>query len=77
MVNVMLHDKVLVIIGGTTGLGLSAAKACVAASAKVVVVGRNPGGANGIGADTNSDITNPSHYDVLGRRYYVGATVSF
>lgn len=37
-----LSDKAIVIIGGTTGLGCSAALACVAAGAKVVVVGRNP-----------------------------------
>ena len=37
-----LKDKSLVIIGGTTGLGLSAAKAFVAEGARVVVVGRNP-----------------------------------
>lgn len=36
-----LHDRVVVIIGGTTGLGLSAARACMAAGAKVVVCGRN------------------------------------
>jgi iron complex outermembrane recepter protein len=41
-----------------------------------LVVGPNPG-SNGIGVDTNSDITNPSLYDPLGRRYYLGATVSF
>jgi NAD(P)-dependent dehydrogenase (short-subunit alcohol dehydrogenase family) len=35
-----LGDKSLVIIGGTSGLGLSAAKAFVAAGAKIVVVGR-------------------------------------
>jgi NAD(P)-dependent dehydrogenase (short-subunit alcohol dehydrogenase family) len=35
-----LHDRVVVIIGGTTGLGLSAAKACVTAGGRVVVVGR-------------------------------------
>src|SRR5436190_20520401 len=29
-------------MGGTTGLGLSAAKACIAAGARVVVVGRDP-----------------------------------
>ncbi|HVR76192.1 MAG TPA: SDR family NAD(P)-dependent oxidoreductase, partial [Planctomycetota bacterium] len=29
------------IVGGTTGLGLSAAKACIAAGARVVVLGRN------------------------------------
>ena len=36
-----LTGKVIVIIGGTTGLGLSAAKAVVRAGAAVVVVGRN------------------------------------
>jgi NAD(P)-dependent dehydrogenase (short-subunit alcohol dehydrogenase family) len=37
-----LDGKVVVIIGGTTGLGFSAAKACLSAGAKVVVVGRDP-----------------------------------
>jgi NAD(P)-dependent dehydrogenase (short-subunit alcohol dehydrogenase family) len=37
-----LTDKVIVVIGGTGGLGLSAAKAFVAESARVVVVGRSP-----------------------------------
>ena len=37
-----LEDKTIVVIGGTTGLGLSAAKAFVTQGAKVVVVGRNP-----------------------------------
>src|SRR5436309_13046482 len=36
-----LHEKVVVIIGGTTGLGVSAAHACVQAGATVAVVGRN------------------------------------
>jgi NAD(P)-dependent dehydrogenase (short-subunit alcohol dehydrogenase family) len=36
-----LDGKVVVIIGGTTGLGFSAAKACINAGAKVVVVGRD------------------------------------
>jgi NAD(P)-dependent dehydrogenase (short-subunit alcohol dehydrogenase family) len=36
-----LQDKAIVIVGGTTGLGLSAAKACVAEGARVVVSGRN------------------------------------
>jgi NAD(P)-dependent dehydrogenase (short-subunit alcohol dehydrogenase family) len=36
-----LASRVVVIIGGTSGLGLSAAKACIAAGAKVVCVGRN------------------------------------
>jgi NAD(P)-dependent dehydrogenase (short-subunit alcohol dehydrogenase family) len=37
-----LAGKSLVIVGGTTGLGLSAALAFVAAGARVVVVGRKP-----------------------------------
>ena len=36
-----LEDKVIVVIGGTTGLGVSAAQACVRAGARVVVTGRN------------------------------------
>jgi NAD(P)-dependent dehydrogenase (short-subunit alcohol dehydrogenase family) len=36
-----LRQKVLVIVGGTSGLGLSAARACVAEGAKVIVVGRD------------------------------------
>ncbi len=36
-----LAGKTVVIIGGTSGLGLSAARACVAAGASVVVVGRD------------------------------------
>ena len=37
-----LANKRIVVVGGTTGLGLSAAKAFVAHGAQVVVVGRNP-----------------------------------
>lgn len=40
--NLPLSDKAFVIMGGTTGLGSSAALACVAAGAKVLVVGRSP-----------------------------------
>jgi len=36
-----LANKVIVVVGGTTGLGFSAAKAFVEAGARVVVVGRN------------------------------------
>ena len=36
-----LANKVLVVIGGTTGIGFSAARAFVEAAAKVVVIGRN------------------------------------
>jgi NAD(P)-dependent dehydrogenase (short-subunit alcohol dehydrogenase family) len=39
--NNRLENKVVVIVGGTSGLGLSAAKACVAQGAAVVVVGRD------------------------------------
>lgn len=41
MENASLTGKKIVIIGGTTGLGISAAKAFVAHGAMVVVVGRN------------------------------------
>jgi NAD(P)-dependent dehydrogenase (short-subunit alcohol dehydrogenase family) len=37
----LLRDKVIVVIGGTTGLGLSAARAIGGAGGRVVVVGRN------------------------------------
>jgi NAD(P)-dependent dehydrogenase (short-subunit alcohol dehydrogenase family) len=37
-----LLDKRIVVIGGTTGMGLSAAQAFVREGARVVVVGRNP-----------------------------------
>src|SRR3954466_7014637 len=53
-----LEDKVIVIIGGTTGLGLSAAHACVKAGAKVIVVGRDrdnaKAAANGLGGSAKS-----------------------
>lgn len=39
-----LANKVLAVIGGTTGLGLSAAKSFVREGARVVVVGRKPDG---------------------------------
>lgn len=37
-----LLNKTIVIIGGSTGLGLSAAQACAKAGASLVVVGRSP-----------------------------------
>ncbi len=41
--NTAMAGKAVVVIGGTTGLGLSAARACLAAGAEgVVVTGRNP-----------------------------------
>jgi NAD(P)-dependent dehydrogenase (short-subunit alcohol dehydrogenase family) len=44
-----LSGKVIVIVGGTTGLGLSASQACVDAGARVVVVGRDPKNAEAAG----------------------------
>ena len=41
MQNPWLQDRCIVIIGGTTGIGLSAAQSFIAHGAKVVVVGRN------------------------------------
>jgi NAD(P)-dependent dehydrogenase (short-subunit alcohol dehydrogenase family) len=62
-----LSGKVIVVIGGTTGLGLSAARACVAAGAKVVAVGRNPdsvaAAGQALGADGrvfNADAADPA-----------------
>lgn len=64
-----LDGKVIVVIGGTTGLGLSAANAILAAGGRVVAVGREddhldaaraalgPGGAIVIGADANASST--------------------
>lgn len=46
----LLAGKSLVVIGGTTGLGLSAARAFVEAGARVVVVGRNPAGVDAAAA---------------------------
>jgi NAD(P)-dependent dehydrogenase (short-subunit alcohol dehydrogenase family) len=40
-VQLSLADRVIVVIGGTSGLGLSAARACAASGAKLVVVGRD------------------------------------
>jgi NAD(P)-dependent dehydrogenase (short-subunit alcohol dehydrogenase family) len=45
-----LADKTVVVIGGTTGLGLSAVKACLAAGARVVAVGRNPANVSAVAA---------------------------
>jgi NAD(P)-dependent dehydrogenase (short-subunit alcohol dehydrogenase family) len=41
MIAAPLDAKVIVVVGGTTGLGLSGAAACVDAGGHVVVVGRN------------------------------------
>ncbi len=42
MVQLPLHGKSFVVIGGTTGIGLSGARALIAAGARVVVVGKDP-----------------------------------
>ena len=42
MQDLWLKDKRLVIIGGTTGIGLSAAEAFIRQGANVVAIGRNP-----------------------------------
>jgi NAD(P)-dependent dehydrogenase (short-subunit alcohol dehydrogenase family) len=50
-----LQDKVVVIVGGTTGLGYSAARACIDAGAQVVIVGRNPDNARAAAASLVGD----------------------
>ena len=62
-----LDGKSVVVIGGTTGLGLSAAKAFAYEGAKVLVVGRNSDGVTNaksvLGADAlaiSGDATNPA-----------------
>lgn len=64
-----LSDKVIVVIGGTTGLGLSAARAILAAGARgVVVTGRNPANVQAAaaalgarGAACAGDAIDPAH----------------
>lgn len=46
-----LHGKVLVVIGGTSGLGASAVRAFVAAGAQVVATGRDPEKAAALGRE--------------------------
>jgi NAD(P)-dependent dehydrogenase (short-subunit alcohol dehydrogenase family) len=69
MTGQMLSDRVIVVVGGTTGLGLSAARACLAAGARgVVVTGRNPTSATaaaaalgGACATLTGDAVDPAH----------------
>lgn len=64
-----LHDKVIVIIGGTTGLGLSAARAVLAAGARgVVITGRSQDSASSAiamlgdrAAAVTGDAASPDH----------------
>ncbi|MBI5690297.1 MAG: SDR family oxidoreductase [Verrucomicrobia bacterium] len=67
-IGAVLDGKVIVIIGGTTGLGWSAAQAAVAAGARVIVTGRNPDhaaeAASALGASGGTlagDATDPAH----------------
>lgn len=46
-----LKNKVIIIIGGTAGLGLSAAQACIREGASVIVVGRDDERTNSVVAD--------------------------
>ncbi|HZN68704.1 MAG TPA: SDR family oxidoreductase [Tepidisphaeraceae bacterium] len=76
-----LKDKSVVIVGGTTGLGYSAAQACVAAGARVVVVGRNPdnakraaeclgdGKAIAVAGDASDPDTSPAAIDFAMREF--------
>ncbi|MDQ3815704.1 MAG: SDR family oxidoreductase [Armatimonadota bacterium] len=67
----VLENKSLVIIGGTTGLGLSAAQAFIAAGASVVVVGRNPDSAGAaadvLGSAARTLVGDASHPETAGR----------
>ncbi len=45
-----LRDKCIVVIGGTSGLGLSATRACIEAGARVVAVGRDAAKASDVDA---------------------------
>ena len=73
-----LTEKVIVIVGGTTGLGLSAARACVAAGARVVVVGRNPESAERaketLGADARVDIGDAAEADTAVRAIHLAVS---
>jgi NAD(P)-dependent dehydrogenase (short-subunit alcohol dehydrogenase family) len=55
MISAPLAKKVVLIVGGTTGLGLSAARACVSAGACVVVVGRNAASAEAAQAELGAE----------------------
>ncbi len=60
-----LQDRTVVVFGGTSGIGLAAAVQAKAAGARVVVVGRDPGGAasvaagNGLSGWRAADVTRP------------------
>jgi len=66
-----LEHKTIVVIGGTTGLGLSAARAFVREGARVVVVGRNPDSGQKaeaeLGANSRALAGDASHPDTAPR----------
>jgi NAD(P)-dependent dehydrogenase (short-subunit alcohol dehydrogenase family) len=75
-----LSGRVVVVIGGSTGLGLAGARACVAAGARVVITGRNTdslaAAARELGdaaASLAGDATDPGHaeaaIELAGRRF--------
>lgn len=80
MASAELGDKVIVIVGGTAGLGLSAARACADAGGRVVVVGRNdehvesaqrmlgPAG-RAVGADATEPATAPAAIELAIREF--------
>jgi NAD(P)-dependent dehydrogenase (short-subunit alcohol dehydrogenase family) len=80
MSDLKLSGKVIVIVGGTTGLGLSAARALVVSGARVVVVGRNPlnveaaqselgKSARALAADASDSATAPKAIDIALREF--------
>jgi NAD(P)-dependent dehydrogenase (short-subunit alcohol dehydrogenase family) len=75
-----LAQRVLVVIGGTTGLGLAGARAVAAAGARVVVVGRKPpdvdravaelgSGARGLAGDAGQPDTADRAIDLARREF--------
>lgn len=65
-----LADKCVVIVGGTSGLGRSACRACVREGARVVAVGRDPAKAAALGGEFGdrvrvlvADATDPTTAD--------------
>jgi NAD(P)-dependent dehydrogenase (short-subunit alcohol dehydrogenase family) len=76
----LLDGKVIVVIGGTTGIGMSASKAFLAAGARVVSIGRNPAhvqqaqqelgsGAHVFSADATDPASAPRAIDQAVRRF--------
>jgi NAD(P)-dependent dehydrogenase (short-subunit alcohol dehydrogenase family) len=67
-----LHDRVVVIVGGTSGIGLAAADQAKAAGARVIVVGHDPARAEQVAAEHGfagwraADVTRP---DMLERPF--------